>query len=228
MSLESKKTNQIRTDEFKFKYLSKKVLDIGAGPDPVVSGCTVFDVEDGDANNINSYFKKETFDTVYSSHCLEHMHNARSCLKQWWGLVKPGGYMVTVVPHEELYEQHIWPSVFNEDHKWTFRAAGKTSWSPVSINIVEETEKLNNAVVLNVETHDNNYDYELVFPLGKTPKNRHSFWNRQATSLAKRLPKNLGKAIIRHQVNRGYPYPQTLKSGALAQIQIVAQKYMPS
>ena len=61
MSLESKKTNQIRTDEFKFKYLSKKVLDIGAGPDPVVSGCTVFDVEDGDANNINSYFKKLTF-----------------------------------------------------------------------------------------------------------------------------------------------------------------------
>ena len=36
MSFESKKTNLIRSDEFKQKYLSKKVLDIGAGPDPVV------------------------------------------------------------------------------------------------------------------------------------------------------------------------------------------------
>ena len=36
MSFESKKTNLIRPIEFKQKYLSKKVLDIGAGPDPVV------------------------------------------------------------------------------------------------------------------------------------------------------------------------------------------------
>ena len=224
MSFESKKTNLIRPYEFKQKYLSKKVLDIGAGPDPVVEGCTVFDVEDGDANNIGAHFNKETFDTVYSSHCLEHMHDARQCLLDWWDLVKPGGFLITVVPHEDLYEQHIWPSVFNEDHKWTFRASGKTSWSPVSINIVEETSKLKNSEVLEFDIHDHNYDRDLIFPKDKSPKNRHSFWNRQAMSLAKRLPKRFQKKLIVYQIKQGYPYPQTLKSGALAQIQIVARK----
>lgn len=111
------------------------MLDIGAGPDPVTPECVSFDIEDGDANHMLEYFKIETFDTVYSSHCLEHMHDAIACLGEWWSLVKKGGYMVTVVPHEDLYEQRVWPSVFNEDHKWTFRASGNASWSPVSINI---------------------------------------------------------------------------------------------
>ena len=224
MAFESKKTNRIRPDEFKLKYFSNQVLDIGAGPDPVVENCNVFDIEDGDANDITSYLKDQLFDTVYSSHCLEHMIDARKCLKDWWSLVKPGGFLVTVVPHEDLYEQHIWPSIFNEDHKWTFRETGDASWSPVSINIIDEVKKLKNSEVVEFDVHDNNYDRDLIFPLGKSPKNRHNFWNRQIMSLAKRLPKRYQKKLIAYQVRQGYPYDQTLKADALTQIQIVARK----
>lgn len=78
--------------------------------------------------------------------------------------------------------------------------------------------------VLEAETHDHHYDYDLFLPEGVKIKDRHCFSNRLAMSIAKRLPKGLSKKLIRNQVNKGYPYPQTLKSGALAQIQVVAQK----
>ena len=65
------------------------------------------DLIHGDAQHILDYKKKESYDCVNSSHCLEHMKDVPSALSQWWGLVKPGGYLVTVVPHEDLYEQGI-------------------------------------------------------------------------------------------------------------------------
>jgi hypothetical protein len=45
------------------------------------------------------------------------MHDPEAALRQWWALVRPGGYLVVVVPHEDLYEQGMWPSAFNSDHK---------------------------------------------------------------------------------------------------------------
>ncbi len=41
------------------------------------------------------------------------------------------------VPEEDLYEQGVWPSRFNPDHKWTFTIAKSSSWSPRSINVVD-------------------------------------------------------------------------------------------
>jgi hypothetical protein len=41
------------------------------------------------------------------------------------------------VPDEDLYEQGIWPSEFNVDHKHTFTICKARSWSPVSINLTD-------------------------------------------------------------------------------------------
>ena len=132
---EAKKTNLIRGDAFMSQYFQGKVIDIGAGNDLVCPGAERFDLEDGDANVITRYRQPDSYDCVHSSHCLEHMHDPAAALKEWWALVKPGGYLVTVVPEEDLYEQGIWPSVFNKDHKATFTLKKGRSWSPVSFNV---------------------------------------------------------------------------------------------
>src|SRR5262245_895099 len=113
---ESAKTNQIRGKEFMDRYFQGRVIDIGCGTDLAVTHAEPFDSEHGDANRVLDYLQPEQYDCVHSSHCLEHMAHPEQALRDWWALVKPGGYLVLVVPHEDLYEQGVWPSRFNPDH----------------------------------------------------------------------------------------------------------------
>jgi hypothetical protein len=66
----------------------------------------------------------------------------------WWALVKPGGYLVIVVPDEDLYEQGMWPSRFNTDHKATFNLGESKSWSPVSYDIEALVQALPRAEII--------------------------------------------------------------------------------
>lgn len=225
MATEASKTNALRSPEFFETYLSGRVIDIGAGDDLVVPHAEIFDQHQGDANHILDYREPMQYDAVHSSHCLEHMHNPQQALKDWWQLVKPGGYMITVVPHEDLYEQFNWPSIFNGDHKATFRMGTDDSWSPVSIDIVAATQALPKSKIIAQRLYDENYDYDLLFPRGQTPKNHRTFLNRQISSIARRLKNRAYRTkILKFQLARGYPIDQTAKSDALAQIEIVAQK----
>ena len=218
-------TNKIRDQLFFETYFGGEVLDIGAGPDPVVPHAQIFDRAEGDANKILNYLKLESFDCVHSSHCLEHMHDPKQALQDWWKLVKSGGYMITIVPHEDLYEQFVWPSIFNDDHKATFRIIGAKSWSPVSINIHEECIGLSNCRVLSCNIQDNNYDYGLMFPKNQKPRNHREFWNRQISSVARRIKnRELRLKFLKFQLSKGYPIDQTAKSDALAQIEVICQK----
>jgi SAM-dependent methyltransferase len=155
---EASKTNAIRSDEFKRRFFAGRVLDIGCGQDPVTPDAVRFDRADGDAQRILDYLAAESFDCVHSSHCLEHMADVPGALNQWWALVKPGGYLVIVVPDEDLYEQRHWPSLFNADHKATFRIFRDASWSPVSYDIVDLVRRLPDAVLIEVEIHDHGFD----------------------------------------------------------------------
>lgn len=139
-------------------YLQGKILDIGAGVDPITADALVFDKLEGDAQVINRYFPSESFDTVFSSHCLEHMLNPREAIQSWYSLVKPGGYLITIVPDEDLYEQGHFPSIFNSDHKATFTLAKSHSWSPVSHNCLDLANELNGKLVYAALQSDN-YDF---------------------------------------------------------------------
>ena len=106
-------------------------LDIGAGVDglshwaymlPGLTSVRDWDLEDGDAEYMTGV--DEQYDVVNSSHCLEHMVAPLTALKRWWALVKPGGYLVILVPDEAMYEQGVWPSTFNTDHKWSYTLLG--------------------------------------------------------------------------------------------------------
>src|SRR5262245_29112787 len=117
----------LHDSRFVRSYFAGGGIDIGAGNDPLASYRELFpriaslrswDVGDGDAELMQGV-ADESCDFVHSSHCLEHMRNPERALGNWFRLLKPGGHMVVVVPDEDLYEQGVFPSTFNRDHKWT-------------------------------------------------------------------------------------------------------------
>lgn len=141
--------------------LKGKGLDIGCGGDPVFRDVRGFDVADGDANEITRFVHEE-FDFVFSSHCLEHMVDPRKALLEWWALVKPGGHLFFIVPDEDLYEQGVFPSRFNSDHKATFTISKTRSWSPVSVNILDVVLGISGARLVSLTLQDQGYDRSLV------------------------------------------------------------------
>lgn len=170
MSFETKKANKRRKRSNLLTNMAfvGKGIDIGCGKDLLekrafkkITSIEGFDLEDGDAQNIDKYRDKESYDFVYSSNCLEHMENPTEALKSWYLLVKPEGFLVFTVPDEDLYEQGFYPSKFNKYHKWTFTIFKTKSWSPKSINIIDLLKKLEPVKVHKIETVDTKYDYNI-------------------------------------------------------------------
>src|SRR6185437_6751448 len=158
MSGEASKTRAIRGPEFEKRFLGGRVIDIGCGPDLVVPHAEAFDLQHGDAQRIASQRPIEAYDAVHSSHCLEHMRDVPAALEQWWSLVRPGGYLVLVVPDEDLYEQGGWPSLFNSDHRATFRLQKAESWSPVSYDVLQLVSGLERAEIMSCELQHHGYE----------------------------------------------------------------------
>ena len=74
-----------------------------------------------------SVFGSQSMDFVYSSHLLEHMEDPAAALKEWYRLVKPGGYLILYLPHEDHYPK-IGEDGANPDHKWNLTNQLVNSW----------------------------------------------------------------------------------------------------
>lgn len=127
------------------KYFVGEGVDIGGKPDPLALYAELFplmasvrtwDWEDGDAQYLEGV-ADESLDFVHSSHCIEHLRDPFEGLKNWLRVVKPGGYVILLLPDEDLYEQGVFPSTFNRDHKKTFTIHKQKSWSDQSINVID-------------------------------------------------------------------------------------------
>ena len=161
MGSESAKARARREQEGYFdRYLVGHGIDIGCGNDPVVSDCVGWDLPQGDAQTLPGV-EAETFDWVYSSHCLEHLHDPFEATQRWFQVLKPNGYLLVVVPDEDLYEQGIWPSRFNPDHKRTFTVHKTESWSPVSVNVVDLIRPLPTHQTIWIRTIDAGYEHSV-------------------------------------------------------------------
>jgi len=206
---------------FELSILKGEGIDIGCGPDPVNPEVRRFDFEDGDANEITKFVPQQ-FDYVYSSHCLEHMHNPWKALQEWWKLVKPGGHLFFIVPDEDLYEQGVFPSRFNPDHKATFTISKAQSWSPVSTNILDLVRSLPSSELISVSLQDHGYNMRLI---------KHGAFKTRGPILNYILKKS--KGLQKH----GYTFAKHIEkwiycwrvvdqtaTGALAQIQCIVKK----
>ena len=155
-----------RLDPFWDDIFVGEGIDIGSGDDPFqrdwwsgVDSIKEFDLKDGDAQYLAEYLPSRSFDFLHSSNCLEHMYRPVASLLNWLHIIKVGGHLVITVPDEDLYEQGVFPSQWNQDHKWTFTISKKCSWSSRSINLVSMLDVLPFCRVKRVELVDTNYDY---------------------------------------------------------------------
>ena len=152
------------------RYFVGDGIDIGCGPDPLaqyfeffplMKSCRSWDMADGDAQLMQSV-SDNAYDFVHSSHCLEHMRDMDVALSNWLRILKPGGHLVCLVPDEDLYEQGVFPSTFNSDHKHTLTIYKKKSWSPKSVNVFSLIDALTyNVKVKKIELMDATYRYQI-------------------------------------------------------------------
>ena len=155
---ETSKANKLRPD--RQIYIRYPVLDIGGALDPYPKS-QITDIKFGqDANNILQYYAIETYNTVYSSHCLEHLNDPLQVIKDWYKLVKPGGTLVLLLPDFDLYEHGEWPSRFGEGHKWAFSTRRPSS--EFLINVYDlDPDPATTPPPVRIITCDTNYNYQL-------------------------------------------------------------------
>ncbi len=112
-------------------------------------------------NGISLPFGDNTQDYVYSSHCLEHVTDYKSTLREWYRVTNVGGHIVIMVPHQYLYEKKkTLPSRFNGDHKRLY--------SPASLlTEIQESLEPNSYRVRLLEDGDKDFDYSI-------PPEKHS------------------------------------------------------
>lgn len=161
---------RLADSNFVRRYFVGAGVDIGGKPDPLclyaelfggIKSVKTWDWEDGDAQ-IMAGVEDGTYDFVHSSHCLEHLVNPCAGLGAWLRIVRPGGYLVITVPDEDMYEQGVFPSTFNKDHKWTFTIYKQKSWSERSLNVLDLVCELGEeAELVRVEQLSATYRFDL-------------------------------------------------------------------
>jgi SAM-dependent methyltransferase len=161
---------RVRQPEFITRYLVGQGLDIGGGADPLllyaemfpgIKGCRVWDVADGDLQHLTG-LADNTFDFVHSTFVLQKMADPTEALRHWLRVLKPGGHLVVLVPDEDMYEQGMWPSRHNPEHRWTFTLFKPKSWSPASVNLLEAITALGvHAEPRRIETLEASYRHRL-------------------------------------------------------------------
>lgn len=117
------------------RYMAGTVLDLGCGPAKIFPAKNIIGVDnDVDAKlfgikaNPNIYadatkrlpFEDGYADTIFSSHLLEHAEDYKATLKEWWRVLKVGGYLILYLPHADWYPNIGMPHA-NVDHKHDFR-----------------------------------------------------------------------------------------------------------
>lgn len=144
-------------------------IDIGAGNDslgryqqqfPLITSVRAWDLPDGDAQLMQGV-EDNSYDFVHSSHCLEHLVNPFDAFKNWIRICRPGGHIITTIPDEDLYEQGVFPSTFNSDHKSTWTILKSKSWSPVSINLIELLYQFRNEIeIIKIDLVNGSFIYD--------------------------------------------------------------------
>lgn len=161
---------RLADSNFLRRYFVGDGIDVGGRPDPLVlykeffplmRSVKTWDLEDGDAQFLKGV-AENSLDFVHSSHCLEHLVDPIQAVRNWLRVVREGGYLVITVPDEDLYEQGVFPSTFNRDHKWTFTIYKQKSWSDRSLSFFDLARELGpTAEVVKLEQLSANYRFDL-------------------------------------------------------------------
>lgn len=126
--METLKARQRRLRAGSFaKYFLGSGIDVGVGrqespggEDKVTVNALGWDKDDGDAHYLRGVADSSQ-NWVHSSHCLEHLQDPVTAIVNWFRVIKPGGWLILLLPHRDLYEKsRRKPSAWNTDHKFFY------------------------------------------------------------------------------------------------------------
>ncbi len=160
---EVRKTFRAKLDSgFIEKYLSgAAILDIGykgyeSDVVPIVPQAIGVDLDYPGYDGRTLPFSDNSQDAVFSSHCLEHTEDPRATICEWFRVLKIGGYLIIVVPHQYLYERRrALPSTWNPDHRRFYTPA-------TLLREIEEALEPNSYRVRQLADNDSGYDYSVA------------------------------------------------------------------
>lgn len=88
---------------------NKKIIDIGCGK-VKLPGSIGIDYNNGDIHhdlNVFPYpFEDNSFDVVYSRHCLEHLDRPEKVIEELYRICKPDGILDIIVPYFAGYDAY--------------------------------------------------------------------------------------------------------------------------
>ena len=98
-------------------------------------------------------YEDGSVDTVFSSHALEHFDDQIAAIREWYRVLKVGGFIVCMVPSQALYEKkREMPSNWNGDHKRMYSPAGLAA-------AFEEALEVNSFRLRHLRENDADFDY---------------------------------------------------------------------
>lgn len=142
------------------RYMGGRGLDVGyrgslENADPVLETAIGIDIDYPGYDGLVLPFQPESQDYVFSSHCLEHLNSPYSYIREWFNVLKLGGYLILIVPHQHLYEKkQERPSRYNEDHKRFYTPA-------YLLQEVEIALPPNTYRIRHLQDNDIGYDYSI-------------------------------------------------------------------
>lgn len=142
-------------------YMSgQHILDIGyrggfGEATPIVPQAIGIDFGYPGYDGIHLPFESESQDAVYSSHCLEHIPTPGNVIAEWFRVLKVGGYLIVVVPHQYLYERK-WNTPSKHPNHLHFFTPSKL------MAVFEETLPPNLYRVRHLQDNDLLYDYTIT------------------------------------------------------------------
>jgi SAM-dependent methyltransferase len=146
---------------FFYKYMSGPVvLDVGykggnADAVPIFPHAVGVDLDYPGYDGVRLPFQDGSVDAVFASHVLEHVPDAPAILRDWFRVIKVGGFIICVVPHQFLYERKVnLPSMWNTEHL--------RFYTPASLlRELEQSFKPNTYRIRHFVDNDLCYDYNL-------------------------------------------------------------------
>jgi len=120
-----------------------------------IAGFTGIDLDTPGYNGLNLPYADESLATVHTSHVLEHMQNPINAIREWFRVLKVGGHLIIIVPHQFLYEKRYeLPSLWNADHKCFYTIASL-------LMQIEFALVPNHYRIVYCRDNDSGYDYSI-------------------------------------------------------------------
>ena len=159
---EARKTLELRLENgFIDRYLSgAHILDIGykgyiEDVVPIVPQAVGVELDYPGYDGRTLPFPEGSQDSVFASHCLEHIPDFRNALQDWFRVLRVGGFLVIMVPHQFLYEKRVsLPSHYNADHQRFYTPA--SLMADIEASLAPNTYRLRH-----LADNDLHFDYSI-------------------------------------------------------------------